>query len=111
MKVFNENFNEMAAYCFLYHTSDQKKSDKLSKALRKSFLPNKKIDVRSFNGLNYLFGDGIIGYPVHKFVRLVSNFTDVYYYKFSFISRNGYSYPHQYPYGVYFCPPLFTHKL
>jgi carboxylesterase 2 len=100
LDFFNENFNQMAPYCFFYHPMEQKKSDELSQALKKAFLPYKKIDVRSFNGLNHLFGDGIIGYPVHRFVQLASRFTDVYYYKFSFIGRYGWEYPDDKPFGV-----------
>lgn len=99
MNEFNVNFNQMAPRCFFYPYLDQPKSDIVSKALRKAFLPYKPIDIRSFNGLNYIFGDGIIGYPVHRFVQLVSNFTKVYYYKFSYIGRYGYNYPHDKPYG------------
>lgn len=98
MKELNENFNKMAPHCFFYKQNEEK-SKKISEALRKSFLPLNPIDVRSFNGLNYLFGDGVIGYPVHKFVHLISPFTDVYYYKFSYIGRYGFNYPHDKPYG------------
>lgn len=98
LKELNENFNDIAPHCFFYWQNVDKENS-ISEALRKVFLPLDKIDVRSFNGLNYLFGDGIIGYPVHKFVRLISNYTDIYYYKFSYIGRYGWSFPHDKPYG------------
>lgn len=100
MKELNENFNKMAPYCFFYKQNENK-SDSISEALRKSFLPLETIDVRSFEGLNDLFGDGVIGFPVHKFVHLISNYTDVFYYKFSYIGRFGYKYPHDKPYGKF----------
>jgi acetylcholinesterase len=89
----------MAPHCFFYR-QDEDKSNSISDALKNSFLPLNPIDVRSFNGLNYFFGDGVIGYPIHKLVHLVSSFTDVYYYKFSYVGRYGFNYPHNKPYGV-----------
>lgn len=42
-----------------------------------------------------------IGIGVHRFVHFISNVTDVYYYKFSFIGRYSlFKYPHDRPYGV-----------
>lgn len=73
----------------------------MSEALRKYYFPFDTIDVRSFDGLNRLFSDGTIGYGVHKFVHLMSNLTDVYYYKFSYIGRfSVFNYPNDKPYGV-----------
>lgn len=53
----------------------------MSASLRKAFLPEEKIDMKSSEKLTILMSDGLIGYPVHKFVQLVTNFTDVYYYE------------------------------
>lgn len=50
-------------------------------------MPFETIDIRSFSALNNLFGDSLIGYPVHKLVHQLSNFTDVFYYKFSYVGR------------------------
>lgn len=82
LNKFNDNFNEIAPICFFYGAGrNTKKTKMMSEVLRKSFLPHETIDDRSSDGLNFLLSDGLIGYPVHKFVHLVTNYTDVYYYK------------------------------
>jgi acetylcholinesterase len=97
MKKLNENFDEIAPICFSYDANEE-----FSAAMRKLYFPFDKIDARSFNGLNNFFSDGIIGYGAHNFVRLISKFTPVYYYKFSFIGRSGFfKYPGDKPYGVH----------
>jgi len=58
--------------------------------------------MRSFNSLAQLCGDGTIGYAVHKFVHYISKFTDVYYYKFTYIGRySNFNYPGNKPYGIH----------
>lgn len=47
--------------------------------IRDAYLPFGVIDVPSVNSLAQLFGDRIIGYGVHRFVKFVSKFTDVYF--------------------------------
>lgn len=97
----NENFNKVAPYCFFYYKNVEK-SKAISEALRKAYLPLKTIDVRSFEGLSQLYSDGTIGYPLHKFVHLTSNYTDVYHYKFTYIGRFSlHNYPHNKPYGSF----------
>lgn len=95
----NENFNKIAPTCFFYK-KNVKNLDMISEALHKFYLPLDPIDVRSFNTLGNLYGDGVIGYPVHKFVHFISHFPDVYYYKFTYIGRYSmFNYPQRRPYG------------
>lgn len=100
-KILNERFNEIAPVCFIYER-DTKKSTEISETLRSTYFPFDKIDNRSFNGLSDLFSDSMIGYGVHRFVHLISNVTDVFYYKFSFIGRYSvFNYPHDdKPFGM-----------
>lgn len=102
LKNFNEKFNEIAPYCFIYEHGT-KKSTVISETLRSYYLPFEKIDNRSFNGLINLFSDGVIGYGIHRFVHLITNLTDVYYYNFSYNGRfSVFYYPHHdKPYGVH----------
>lgn len=45
--------------------------------------------------------DGVIGYGSHRLVHLLSNFTDVYYYKFTYSGQSSvFNYPRNSPYGV-----------
>lgn len=100
MESLNENFEEVAPSCFRYEQSTDK-SREISNAMRNSYLPFEKIDNRSFNALNNLFGDSLVGWPIHKFVHQISNFTNVFYYKFSYIGRfSMFNYP-RFPYGVH----------
>ena len=98
---FNKEFDKIAPICFSYEQYTEL-SKALSEKFRKLYFPFDDIDSRSFSGLNNFFSDGIIGYGVHNFVHLISNLTNVYYYKFSFIGRNGFfKYPGTKPYGVH----------
>lgn len=98
----------MAPYCFFYEHDGTAKSREISDTLRSSFLLFDTIDVRSFNGLHNLFGDGLIGYGVHRFVHLMSLLTDVYYYKFSYVGRFSiFHYPNLgRPFGVHHADDL-----
>ena len=74
----------------------------IAKALKKAYLPLQPIDIRSFNNLNNLFADGVIGIGVHRFVNYINDLDDVFYYKFSYIGRHSlFQYPHDLPYGVH----------
>lgn len=102
----NENFDEIAPHCFFYEKNTSK-SRAIGRILRDLYLPFDTIDVRSFAGLNQLFSDSIIGYNVHKFAHLAANFTDVYYYKFSYVGRYSmFYYPHDKPFGVHHADDL-----
>lgn len=64
--------------------------------------PFDSIDARSFNSLARLFADGIIGIGVHRFVHFASQFTDVYYYQFTYSGHySNFYYPRDRPYGVH----------
>jgi len=100
VELWNDNFAEMMSYCCFY--SNGRNIQKVSDVLRKAYLPYETIDVRSFNSLGQLLGDGIIGIGVHRFVHFASNFTDIYYYKFSYTGRYSlYYYPRDRPYGAH----------
>ncbi|KAG5678815.1 hypothetical protein PVAND_008449 [Polypedilum vanderplanki] len=97
LKELNENFAEFTSNCFSYTPTE-----KNSEILRKYYFPYDKIDGRSFDNLNQLSADGTIGYGVHRLVHYTSKFTDVYYYKFSYIGRFSiFNYPNDRPYGVH----------
>lgn len=96
----NEHFNDVVPKCFGYETAENREA--FGDILRKAYLPFDTIDVRSFNNLNNLYSDGFVGNNVHRFVHMISNVTDVYYYKFSFIGPYSlFNYPHNRPYGVH----------
>lgn len=97
----NEKFDEIGPRCFLYEP-DTVRSREIGKALKESYIPFDTFDIRSFTGLSQLFGDALIGYSTHKFAHLAANFTDVYYYKFSYVGRSSlFYYPRDKPYGVH----------
>lgn len=87
--------------CFNYEENTAK-SRAISHALREAYFVFDDIDVRSFHPLGHLFADSRIGYAVHRLVHLISNVTDVYYYKFSYVGRFSlFHYPQNSPYGVH----------
>lgn len=99
---FNENFDEIAPACFAFEANDYKSAAEIAQILRQSYLPFDKIDIRSFDNLAKLLGDGVIGYGVHKFVHYVSPIVDVFYYKFSYIGRwSLFLHPRDKPYGAH----------
>lgn len=101
LKELNENFETMAPQCF-YYEKDTEKSKEMSRVLKAAYLPFDEIDVRSFNALNNFFADSYIGYSVHRFVHMTSNYIDVFYYKFSYIGTFSiFNYPRDKPYGVH----------
>lgn len=99
-RTLNENFAEIAPSCFFFESINLKET---ANSLRECYLPRHDlIDIRSFNGLSQIFADGVIGYGVHRFVHYVSKFSNVYYYKFSFVGRHSlFKYPRVSPYGVH----------
>ncbi|KAJ6640603.1 Esterase E4 [Pseudolycoriella hygida] len=97
----NENWEEIAPTCFYFEGTEFTSSKEMAKILKKSYFPYHTIDIRSFNNLNNLFADSIIGFGVHKFVHLVNKFIDVYYYKFSYIGQSSFFYhPRNFPFGA-----------
>lgn len=102
LKALNEKFIEIAPTCFFFEKSKSKSVEEMAKAVKSFYFPYEIIDVRSFDNLNHLISDGVIGNGVHRFVNFVSKFTDVYYYKFSFVGRHStFKYPRDKPYGVH----------
>lgn len=100
LKEINDDFEDIAPRCFAYER-DTDKSKAISRILRNSYLPLETIDQRSFEGLSQLFGDSVIGYSTHRFAHLAARYSDVYYYKFSYVGRYSYFYyPRTTPFGV-----------
>lgn len=100
MAELNGDFANSAPRCFLYE-EDSEKSRALSRSFRENYFPYDVIDARSFEDMNHLFSDSIMGYPTHHLVNSASTFTDVFYYRFSFIgSFSLFSYPGNAPYSV-----------
>lgn len=100
LKQLNENYDDVAPNCFKYALANDRKS--IGDTLRRAYFPYDVIDARSVNNLNNFFSDAMIGIGVHRFVHFISNVTDVYYFKFSFIGRYSlFYYPHDRPYGVH----------
>lgn len=98
----NDNWDRIAPTCFYFQGNEFTSTEEMSTILRESYFPYDFIDIRSFNGLNSLFADSIIGYGVHKFVHLVNAFIDVYYYKFSYVGESSFfEFPRNRPYGVH----------
>lgn len=100
MNDLNANFADLAPKCFLYE-QETEKSSAMSKSFRENYFPYEMIDSRSFEDLNHLFSDSIMGYPTHLFVNSASKFIDVYYYRFSYIgSFSLFNHPRNEPYSV-----------
>jgi acetylcholinesterase len=102
LNELNENFAEFTSKCFFYDANGIQTREQMADSFKKLYFPYEKIDARSFNNLNHLCADGVIGYGVHRLVHYASNYTDVFYYKFSYIGRYSmFNYPHDKPYGVH----------
>lgn len=102
LELLNNKFPEIASRCFFFRGNGIKSTEEIANIFKNYYLPFEKIDMRSFNSLAQLCGDGTVGYAVHKFVHYISKFTDVYYYKFSYIGRySNFNYPGNKPYGIH----------
>lgn len=97
----NENFDEVAPFCFFYENGT-KKSSHMSRVFKKAYFRDEPITNRSLTSLSQLFSDGYVGWSVHRLAHLISPFTDVFYYELSFIGQHSYfKHPHDSPYGVH----------
>lgn len=115
----NVNFEKWAPICFLYERNSEK-SKKVSKHLKKQYHLHGNIeDERTLLKLNHvqifrafcyrnvhdnyffqLFSDAIIGFGVRRFVELASVYTNVFYYRFSYVGRHSHIYfPSVKPFG------------
>ena len=98
----NNNFTEFAPICFAFGGTESTSVEKFALTLKNYYLPFETINHTAFNSLRLLNADGTIGYSVHRLARFASQYTDVYYYKFSFIGRfSFFHYPGNKPYGVH----------
>lgn len=101
-KILNENFEDIAPDCFFFEENKSKAAKEIGEVLKRFYLPYDTIDIRSLNSLNNLFADGVIGNGVHRFVHYISNFTNVFYYKFSYSGRFSiFKYPNDKSFGIH----------
>lgn len=99
LTALNEDFYDVAP-CLFNYEQNTPRSRAFSDLLKQTLLPLHPIDVRSFDALKKIFNDGL-GYSTHRFVHHVTNFTEVFYYKFSYIgTRSLFLYPGTSPFGV-----------
>jgi carboxylesterase type B len=101
LKLMNEDFEKFAPICFMYERESEK-SKEISRTLWENFISAPTITKSSFDGLKYLYNDGVVGFTVHRFVQLVHKHTKVYYYKNTFVGRHSnFFYPpgSEKPYG------------
>lgn len=101
LRLMNENFEKYAPICFMYERESER-SMEISRELRSNFIKSPSIDSSSFEGLKFLFNDGVVGFTVHRFVHLVHKYTKVYYYKNAYVGRHSnFFYPpgSERPYG------------
>lgn len=97
----NENFDEIAPFCFFYESGTEKSSH-MSQTLKKAYFRDEPITNRSLTSLSQIFSDGYVGWSVHRLAQLISNVTNVFYYELSFIGQHSFfHYPHEFPYGVH----------
>ncbi|KAG4073007.1 hypothetical protein HA402_009426 [Bradysia odoriphaga] len=98
---FDSNFSTYAPISFLYERNTNR-SEEISAKLRKEYLNEAFFDDQSsLAGLSHLFSDGVVGFGVHRFVKLAAAFTRVYYYRHSYVGRFSHVYyPDNKPYGA-----------
>ncbi|KAJ6649255.1 Juvenile hormone esterase [Pseudolycoriella hygida] len=97
----DSNFSTYAPISFLYERNTNR-SEEISAKLRQAYLNEASFDIQSsLTGLNHLYSDGVIGFGVHRFVKLASIFTRVYYYRHSYVGRFSHVYyPENKPFGA-----------
>ncbi|XP_070498764.1 uncharacterized protein [Chironomus tepperi] len=102
LEQLNNNFTEFASTCFFFDGTKSTSVDEFAKTLKNYYLPFGTINNTAFNSLKLLNADGTIGYGVHRLARFAAPYTDVFYYKFSFVGRFSiFNYPGSKPYGVH----------
>ncbi|XP_012268625.2 esterase E4 [Athalia rosae] len=97
------NWEEIAPIIFQYQRGTPR-SKEISRALRTFYFKDQPVSLATVQGLANLFRDSIIGFPVHRFAKLMSEVSPqpVYYYEVTYQGR----YSHrvwndtQKPYGV-----------
>jgi hypothetical protein len=102
LEQLNDNFTEFAPRCFFFEGTETTTREEFATTLKNYYLPFETINNTAFNSLRLLNADGTIGYGVHRLVRFASPYTDVFYFKFSFIGRFSiFNFPGSKPYGVH----------
>ncbi|XP_054733622.1 juvenile hormone esterase [Anastrepha obliqua] len=82
----NENFEKYAPIALMYER-DTPRSVEISKTLRR-YLPNGPLALpHSLQTFGKLYSDAIIGFEYHRFLDLISRFTSVYTYLFTYKGR------------------------
>lgn len=87
LAALNQNVYDVAP-CIFNYEQNTARSRAFSDLLKQTLLPLDPIDVRSFDPLKKIFSDGL-GYNSHRFVHHITNDTNVFYYKFSYIGRRS----------------------
>ncbi|XP_023300386.2 juvenile hormone esterase-like [Lucilia cuprina] len=84
---FNENFAKYSPIYFLYER-ETPKSLEVSAALRSFYFQNKSLEYpQSLIPFGQLYGDGLIGFEYFRFLQMVSKYTPVYTYLFTYKGR------------------------
>ncbi|XP_055854089.1 juvenile hormone esterase-like [Episyrphus balteatus] len=100
-KKMNENWEEIAPIMLHYRNVTNSKEN--SNLLRDAYHMDKEIipGTTPFEPFGKLYSDGVIGFPVHRFVHLVGKYTPVHYYCFSYKGRfSDFKYPGDTAYGA-----------
>lgn len=99
LEELNQNFYEVSP-CIFNYEQNTARSRAFSDLLRQTLLPLDPIDERSFDALTKMYSDGT-GYNTHRFVHYITDYVNVFYYKFSYIGRRSlFLYPGTRPFGV-----------
>lgn len=102
LNYLNDNFVEFSSKCFFFGATEKQSLTQVASTLRDLYFKLDKIDARSFSSLNQITSDGVVGYGVHRLAHYAANYTDVYYYKFSYIGRYSiFHYPNDKPFGMH----------
>ncbi|XP_031354604.1 venom carboxylesterase-6-like isoform X2 [Photinus pyralis] len=88
LEEMDKDFDRVAPIAFVYERNTTR-SLSISSELRRAFLGNGPLTDSDRTGLGHLYADGLVGFGVHRGVKLLSakNTECTYYYKFSYQGR------------------------
>lgn len=88
LEEMDKDFDRVAPIAFVYERNTTR-SRSISSELRKAFLRTGPLTDSDRKGIGYLYADGLVGFGVHRGVKLLStkNTECTYYYKFSYQGR------------------------
>ncbi|XP_011700535.1 PREDICTED: esterase FE4-like isoform X1 [Wasmannia auropunctata] len=98
----NNDWYRLAPINFMYER-DTPRSKHISTELRRFYFGDKPIGPETYDGLENIYSDSVIIYPVHRSVRLIAENSDqpVYFYMFSYQGRYSFGmWNTTTPYGV-----------